>query len=113
MRMNTVNGMHITKDFPCGKRLKKLDGTQYELTVLPEQFPPVYPPHDPEPPEPHEPAAVIPQPPPLPGPPGAPQFPRHVWPRPDPSHQRQLRLAERNNYLLEWVAAALLQAATT
>ncbi|XP_022038757.1 uncharacterized protein LOC110941430 isoform X2 [Helianthus annuus] len=109
MGMNTINGMHITKDFPCGKRLKNLDGTQYQLKELPEEFPLIYPPRDPEPPEPHDPAAVLPRPPQPRGPPGAPQFPRHVMPGPDPSHERLLRNVERNNYLLEWVAAALQQ----
>ncbi|MFS8030660.1 hypothetical protein Hanom_Chr17g01536661 [Helianthus anomalus] len=107
MGKNVLSGMHVTKDFPDGKRFKNPNDTQYQLEQLPEQFPPVYPPADPEVPEPYEPPVVIPQPPPSHGPPGAPQFPRHVWPGPDPSHQRQLRLAERNNYLLEWVAAAL------
>ncbi|MFS8029472.1 hypothetical protein Hanom_Chr16g01522731 [Helianthus anomalus] len=109
MEKNVISGMHITKDFPDGKRFKNKDGTQYQLKQLPVEFPLYYPPRDPEQPEPYEPAVVIPQPPPPRGPPGAPQFPRHVWPGADPSYQRQLRLSERNNYLLEWMAAALQQ----
>ncbi|MFS7939450.1 hypothetical protein Hanom_Chr05g00451871 [Helianthus anomalus] len=107
MGRNTLSGMHVTKDFPCGKRFKNLDGTQYQLTQLSTQFAPVFPLPDPEVSEPHEPVAVIPEPPHPRGPLGAPQFPRYVWPDPNPSHQRLLRYAERNNYLLEWVAAEL------
>ncbi|KAM0046856.1 hypothetical protein Hdeb2414_s0009g00321501 [Helianthus debilis subsp. tardiflorus] len=69
MGRNELSGMHVTKDFQDWKRFKKLDDTQYEFTQLPEQFPPVYPPHDPEAPGPHEPAVVILQPAPPRGPP--------------------------------------------
>ncbi|MFS7931600.1 hypothetical protein Hanom_Chr04g00357841 [Helianthus anomalus] len=85
MGMNKISGMHVTKKFPCGKRFKNKDGEQYELTQLPAQFAPVFPPRDPEVPEEHEPANVIPEPPQPCRPPGASQFPRHVWPGPDPS----------------------------
>ncbi|KAJ0821388.1 hypothetical protein HanPSC8_Chr16g0719611 [Helianthus annuus] len=104
LRMNTLSGMHVTKDFPCGKRLKNQDGEQYQLTQLPPQFAPVFPLRNPEVPETHEPVVVIPEP---PQPRGPPQFPCHVWRGPDPSHQRLLRYVKRNNYLLDWVAAEL------
>ncbi|KAM0019197.1 hypothetical protein Hdeb2414_s0011g00375841 [Helianthus debilis subsp. tardiflorus] len=107
MGMNTVSGIHVTKSFPCGKRFKNQEDGQYQLTQLPAQFDPVFPPRDPEVPEAHEPAVVIPEPPQPRGPPGAPQFPRHVWPSPGPSYQRLRRDVDRNNYLLEWVVAEL------